>query len=369
MLRGIDIQDHGLYDLALLEDLGGMFYTLGPGEIGNVHQAVDALFNLNEGAEIGHIAHPALHYGTDAVAAIDSGPGVGFELLEAERNTPVLGVDFQNNGFHLIARLHDFGRVLHAPRPGHFADVDQTLYSRFELHEGAIVGDVHHAANHLVVGGVTLQHRLPGVRRELLHAERDTLFGAIELEDLYGDLVAYVKDLGRMRDAAVRHVGDMQQAVNSTEIDEGAVIGQILDGSGGDRALFEMLEGGALAAVDFFFHRHLARDHDIAATAVELDDFDRDVLSHQGIQVVNGAGIGLRSGHEGLDPDVDGETALDAAQHAAGNDQLFLVGLIEVVPDAQPRGAGMGKQYIPLGLLAGVVDHHIDYVAGLNRDF
>jgi hypothetical protein len=82
-----------------------------------------------------------------------------------------------------------------------------------------------------------------------------------------------------------------------------------------------------------------------------------------------GRGVGLRAGHEGLDPHVHRQPALHAAQHAAGNHQLFLIGLFEVVPDAQARRARVREQNVSFGLFAGVVDHHIDRVSRLHRHF
>ena len=75
-----------------------------------------------------------------------------------------------------------------------------------------------------------------------------------------------------MIDAPVGHVADMQQAVDAAQIDEGAVFGEVLDGSGDDAAFFENLQRGALARELFFFHRHFARDDNVAAAAVEFDD-------------------------------------------------------------------------------------------------
>ena len=77
--------------------------------------------------------------------------------------------------------------------------------------------------------------------------------------------------------------------------------------------------------------------------------------------------IGLRAGHKGLNADVHREAALHASEHVPGDDELLLIGLVEVVPDAQAGGARMGEQDVPLRLLA-VLDHHIDHVAGLHRD-
>ena len=98
-----------------------------------MHQAVDAFFDFDEGAEIGHVADAALHHRAHAVAAVDGGPGVRLELLQAERNAAVLGMHLEDHGFHLIARLHHLGGMLHAPRPGHFADVDQPFDARLRV--------------------------------------------------------------------------------------------------------------------------------------------------------------------------------------------------------------------------------------------
>jgi hypothetical protein len=82
-----------------------------------------------------------------------------------------------------------------------------------------------------------------------------------------------------MRDAAIRHVGDVQQAVQAAQIDEGAVFGQVLDHAGDDGAFLQLIERGALALVDLLFHGQLARDHHVAAAPVQLDDLDRNILA------------------------------------------------------------------------------------------
>src|ERR1017187_5172182 len=161
-----------------------MFDTLGPRKIAHMHQAIDAFLDFDESAEIGHVAHAALHHAAHAIAAVDGGPGIGFELFETERDAAVLGVYVQNHGFHLIAGLHYFRRVFHAARPGHLANVYEAFHAGFQFHESAIIGDVDHAADDAAVHRVALHHRVPRVRFQLLDAERDALLGAVELENL-----------------------------------------------------------------------------------------------------------------------------------------------------------------------------------------
>src|ERR1019366_4977351 len=288
---GIDIQNHRLHDHTLLKNFAGMFDALRPGQVADVHQAVDAFLDFDEGAEIGHVAHASLHHAAHAVAAVDGSPGVRFELFEAEGDAAVLGVHLQNHGFHRIARLDHLGGMFHAPRPRHLADVYEALHAGFEFHKGAVVGDVDHAADDAAVHRVALRHRLPRVRLQLLDAERDALLGPVELENFDVDVLAHLQHLRRMRDAAVGHIGDVQQAVDATQIDESAVFGEVFDRAHDGRALGEMLQRDALARVDLFFQRQLARHHHIAAAAVELDDLNRNVLADERIQIVHRARI------------------------------------------------------------------------------
>ncbi len=46
-----------------------------------------------------------------------------------------------------------------------------------------------------------------------------------------------------------------------------------------------------------------------------------------------------------------------------------LIGFLELIPDAQPRGARVREQHVAFGLRPAVVDHHVDDVAALDGDF
>src|ERR1035437_8022349 len=362
------MENHRLHDLALFQHLGGVFHTFGPGEVGHVNQPVDAFLDLDESAEVGHIADPALDHRPHAIPVVDGGPGVRLELLQAERNPAVPGMHFQHHRLHLVAGLDHFRRVLHAAGPGHLADMDQSLDARIEFHESAVIGDVDHPSDDAAVEGIAVRDGIPRIGLELFDAERDALLGAIEFEDFDGDLLAHVQQFRRMVDAAVGHIRNVQQPVDSAEVDERAVVGQVLDHARDHRPLRQMLQGDALARVDLLLDRHLARNHHVPAAAIELDDLDRDILTDQGVHVVNRAGIGLRAGHEGLDANIHRQPTLDASQHAAGDGELFLISLVQIVPDTQARGPRVRQEHVSFGLPA-AIDHHVHDVAGPNGDF
>src|SRR5579885_3429510 len=110
--------------------------------------------------------------------------------------------------------------MLHTPGPGHLADVNQALDARFEFYEGAVIGDVDHAADHPAVHRIALRHGLPGVRRQLFQPQGDALLLPVEFQHLDGHFVAHVDDFRGMTNAAEGHVGDMQQTVDAAQVHE-----------------------------------------------------------------------------------------------------------------------------------------------------
>ena len=57
----LDAKNDGANFLTLLENLRGMLDALGPAQIADVNQSVNAVFNFDEGAEVGQVANPAFH--------------------------------------------------------------------------------------------------------------------------------------------------------------------------------------------------------------------------------------------------------------------------------------------------------------------
>ena len=174
-----------------------------------------------------------------------------------------------------------------------------------------------------------------GIRAQLLDAERHALAFAVELQDPHVDLVADLDDFGRMLDALPCHVGDVQQAVDAAEVDERAVVGQVLDHALDDIAFLEVVEElRALGAVFLLDDRATRHDHVVAAL-VELDDLEFEFLAFEVARVAHRAHVHERTGQERADVvEFDGESALDAAIDDALDDLALGEGLLEAGPGA-----------------------------------
>ncbi len=215
----------------------------------------------------------------------------------------------------------------------------QALDALLDLDEAAVVGQVRDLAEQAGVDRVAPRDRDPRIVTQLLQAERDAVALAIELEDLDRDLGAHRHDLGWMLDALPGHVGDVQQAVDAAEVDERTVVGEVLDHALDGGAFLQVAQQlGTLGAVLALDHG-TARDDDVVAPTIELDDLELEFLALEVGGVAHRAHIHQRTGEESADlVDVDGEAALDLAGDHALDRLLVLERLLEAGPGTRTLG-------------------------------
>ncbi len=142
-------------------------------------------------------------------------------------------------------------------------------------------------------------------------------------------------------------------------VDERAVVGEVLDDAGEDRALFEGREGDGLLLVLLLFEDLLAGDDDVAALLVELDDADFDLSADVAVEIADGANFNLRAGEKRLDADVDCEATLNARDDHALDGGLGVGSLFELVPNLVTQGL-LVRDEIAAFLLFTLNDHFDD---------
>ena len=193
---------------------------------------------------------------------------------------------------------------------------------------------------------------VPGIGLQLLHAEADALGVLVDLDDLDLHGLADPEDLARVVDPAPGHVGDVQQAVDAAEVDEGAVLGDVLDHAVDHVALGEARDdlGALLGAA--LLQDGAARDDDVAAAAVHLQDLERLRHVHQRAGVAHRAHVDLAARQEGHGAaEIDGEAALDPAEDRALDALFLLVGLLETVPGLLAAGLLAAEHRLAAGVL------------------
>src|SRR3954453_7405855 len=211
--------------------------------------------------------------------------------------------------------------------------MDEPFDAGLELHEGAVVGDVGDAALELCTEREFRLDVLPRIVLQLLHAERDAVRLVIDLDDLDLHLLADVEHLGRVIDAPPGDVGDVQQTIDAAEIDEGAVVGDVLHHAVDDLALFEVLHQLLALFGARLFQHGAARHHDVAAAAIHFQNLERLIDVHQRCDVADRTDVDLAARQErDRAVEIDREAALDLIEDDALNLLVAVEGFFELAP-------------------------------------
>ncbi len=92
----VNVEDHDVELLPLVDHVARVANFLGPGQVRDVHEPVDARLNLDKDTEVGDVAHRAGQHRARRVAVADALPRVGLQLLHAKRDLSLFLVDVQD---------------------------------------------------------------------------------------------------------------------------------------------------------------------------------------------------------------------------------------------------------------------------------
>src|SRR5690606_14436801 len=359
----IDRENDRLELLTLLVVAHRLFAGHVPRQIGKVNETVDAAGQADEHAEVRDRLDLARHPVALVVVLGELRPRIGLALLQPERDAAAVLVDVEHHDFDLVADLHDLMRIDVLVRPIHLGDVHETLDAFLDLDEAAVVGDVRHAAEDARTGRVAPRKILPRIRAELLEAERHAIALAVEFQHLDLELLADRHDLGRMLDALPRHVRDVQQAVDAAEIDEGAVVREVLHDALQDCAFLEVLQQLLALGAVLFLDDRAARYDDVVAALIELDDLELESLPFERDRIPDRANVDERARKERPhEIDIDGEAAAHAAADGARDDAAVFERLLEARPRAAPFRLLARKPRFAKAVLDGI-ERDLDLVA------
>src|SRR3954447_17383531 len=251
--------------------------------------------------------------GLAALAALDglvAEPLLAVDALDGQRQAPALGVDLEDLDLDLVARRDDLARVLDVVA-GQLGDVHQALDAVEDLDEGAEGDDLGDLALELVADVVGVDDPLPRVLLGLLEAQGDALAVAVDVEHLDLDLLADLEHLARVVDVRPRELGDVDEAVDAVEVDEGAEVDDVGDLALDDVARVQAVEDALAVLAALLLEHRAAREHDVVARPVELDDLALDLLRHVLVEVGYAPDVDERGGQEAAHPEVDDQATLD----------------------------------------------------------
>ena len=206
---------------------------------------------------------------------------------------------------------------------------------------------------------------LPRVLLRRLQRQGDTLAVEVDVENLDGDLLADLDDLGRVVDVLPGQLGDVHEPVHATQVHERTEVDDRGHDTGADLALLQRLqEGGAHLGLRLLEPGTARQDH-VVAVLVELDDLGLDLLADVRLEVADATHLHQRRGQEAAQTDVEDEAALDDLDDGAGDDAVLLLDLLDRAPGALVLCALLGQDQ-PAFLVLLLEDEGLDCVADLD---
>src|SRR5579859_815529 len=244
-------------------------------DLGVVAKSFDIVAKLDERAECGDTRDFAFHDLADFVLLEPLAPDV-VDLLDAERDAAIIGIDLQNLGRDGFALFENFMRILDALRPANVADVDEAVKAFFDFHEGAELRDVADFSCDNGADGILFGNENPGIGERLLDAERDAAVAGLDVQDDDVDFFADFKKLRRMLNFfRPAQLGDMDKTFDALfELDEDAVVDDAHDLASylaAGRILFRSIDPGIGAEL-------LKAERDALLFLIKLQDDDVEFL-------------------------------------------------------------------------------------------
>ena len=217
--------------------------------------------------------------------------------------------------------------------PTHLRDMDKTFNTAAQLNKSTVISDIGHPTGHFAVEWEIRRNLIPRIGFKLFHAKADTLGFSVDFHHLHFHRLTDIYDFRRMIDAPPSNVCDMEQAINTAQIDKSAIIGDVLhhalDNLTFDQILHNFIAGFSAG----FFHNGATRDNDIAAPPIHFQNLEGLRHIHQGRDIAHRADIDLAARQKRrCAVQINGETAFDAAKNNAFNALTGFKGFFQLDP-------------------------------------
>lgn len=247
-------------------------------------------------------------------------------------DTTTFFVDIQNHNFHYIANVNNFGRVDVFIGPIHFGNVNRAFNAFFDFNEAAVVGQVGHATSQFGTFWITLSDSYPWIFAQLFQAQRYTSTLAVELQHFNSDFVANVYDFARMLNAFPCHVGDVQQAVNATQINECTVVSEVLNDTFNFHAFLQVFQQLIAFCAVFGFDNGTTGNNNVVTLLIQLDYFEFKLFAFEVQRVADRTNVYRGTRQERANTiQLNSEATLDFAIDNTSNGCSFFVSFSSVI--------------------------------------
>ena len=158
--------------------------------------------------------------------------------------------------------------------PRHFRNVDKTFNTWSDFDECTVVCHNDNLTVYLVTNLEVSIESIPWMWSELLETESDTLLLVVEVDDYDVQLLIELNNLLWIAYAAPREVCNVDETVNTTEVDEYTVSSDVLNSTLEDLTLLKLRDDFLLLLLELSLDESLVANNDVLELLVDLNDLE-----------------------------------------------------------------------------------------------
>ena len=244
-----------------------------------------------------------------------------------------------------------------------FRDVDQTVEAGLQLYEATVFLDLNNFALDDVADCIVLVDDGPGFRNRLLETEADLAFFGAHAENLDLDLLTNGQNFLRVLELAPGNLADVQQTVDTADVNKCTVIGETHDCAFHDVADLDLLPDFLHRLLTFLVQESLVREDSLASSRIDSGYLDLQSLAEEFGTVLNVSVRQLRQRNKAGHFFVRGnDTTVDLAHHLDFDDRLVFQSLIDFLPMDADFQLLSGKKDVPVAVVI-LEDFGLDVVS------
>ena len=199
----------------------------------------------------------------------------------------------------------------------------------------------------------------------MLQAKGDLLAFLVDIQNDHFDLVVDLQHVAWVVDPAPGHIGDVQKAIDTTQVDERAEVGNVLDGTCAELIDLDFREKPFLLIFAGHLDQLPTADHDVATAFVDLQDHTLDHLANEILNIWRTADVDLAGRQEHVYADIDQQTTLDLTVDDTFHHIAFMMLGDDIFPGSHTQGFAAGETDFA-GLVFHVLKQDFHFVAWLG---
>ena len=169
----------------------------------------------------------------------------------------------------------------------------------FQFNECSKFCHASHRTGHDAFCCISFAGACPWILSQLFHAQADSFFLNVQLQNFNIDLLAFSQNIFGMIDASPADFANMQEAIDWPDIDERTVIFQGLHCSAVVLTNLDLCPEFAFALSAFGLHQSSTTDHKVTFLGVHFSDLDGEFLADVTLKVASETHFNVAGRQEG----------------------------------------------------------------------